>query len=67
MNLDAYLSKHRDAGSPGVDMLMAAAPWLTRDRAAHWNGAIAEHVRGGTYTAQRQWSIAEAIVRERDE
>jgi hypothetical protein len=67
MNLEEYLSKHRDDDPPSVDRIMSFAPWLNRTQAAYWARVIADDVREGRYTAARQWSIASAIVAEKGE
>lgn len=67
MNLDEYLTRHRDDAPPSVDHVLSYAPWLTRERAAHWARVIADDTRAGRYTAVRQWAIAEAIVAEKGE
>lgn len=62
MNLVEYLTKHGDADPPSVDRV---APWLSRDRAAHWARVIADDARNGRYTDARMWAIAELIVADR--
>lgn len=67
MNLNEYLTRHRDDDPPSVDRILTFAPWLTRERAAHWAREIASDAREGRYTAARQWSIAEAMIEEKGE
>lgn len=67
MNLVEYLTKHGDADPPSVDLVLSYAPWLSRDRAAHWARVIADDARNGRYTAARQWAIAELILLDRKE
>lgn len=67
MNLNEYLTRHRDDDPPSVDRIASFAPWLSRERAAHWARTIADDVRAGRYTAARQWAIASAIVAEKGE
>lgn len=67
MNLAEYLTKRSDTDPPSVDGVLVYAPWLSRDRSAHWARVIADDARNGRYTATRMWAIAEEIVTERDE
>ena len=67
MNLNEYLTKHRDDDPPSVDRILSFAPWLSRERAAHWARVHAADARAGRYTAARMLEIAEAIVAEKGE